>query len=506
MEHSRLPIELCELVIDLVREPLPWWRRHELLQESTPRQFVKYTLVCFHWLPRARFLLYHTVAFESPVQVELFKRSITENPSLVDNVRELKLDPRSDIAYIPVVLLMRCLPYLRTLIWNFARQNAWAYPPRHHSLVARLPITDLAIRYPHAASNRTTWMETFRLIWSLDSLQRLHLFNWVPLDVTLSDMQQLNAIRPLRACANLKTVVLEGKDFFNFLPERVFGVSVTKLSLIFRMNPPISGIPHVAFLAQLRSLSLLKELYVWVEVSGKPGTDNSAIGGYIMPILQHLPPQDCLQTITIRLDGVGDHRRDLFLLELSTSKLDELLTRFTNLQSLCFRLPEWANSGDHYAQHWHTLLQSSLLKVPPKIISVVIDRDSRWGCWADDPDWDDPNWDWTKDHLVGELGDGAQHDENSSDEDYSDSDGSQEEHGSPHSHCDVVISSNRSGADFDVLVERQWRNLGLSKARERDLPWNDSSQWSMPPSVITPQGGHEAHTDSQIYQRFLFGS
>ncbi|KAI0706026.1 hypothetical protein C8T65DRAFT_234472 [Cerioporus squamosus] len=101
MQNSRLPIELCELVIDLIPDPQPWWEFPRSWFGARPETLVKYTSVCSAWLPRARLVLYHSIRFRTPSQVDLFIRTITENPSLANMVRELVIKPKDGQTYIP---------------------------------------------------------------------------------------------------------------------------------------------------------------------------------------------------------------------------------------------------------------------------------------------------------------------------------------------------------------------------------------------------------------------
>ncbi|RPD76877.1 hypothetical protein L226DRAFT_353270 [Lentinus tigrinus ALCF2SS1-7] len=92
MEHCPLPIELCELIIDFIAEPYPWWQI-PYWRTNPARYLVKYTCVCSAWLSRARLNLYRTITFHKTQHVELFIQSITANPALADMVCELVIKP-----------------------------------------------------------------------------------------------------------------------------------------------------------------------------------------------------------------------------------------------------------------------------------------------------------------------------------------------------------------------------------------------------------------------------
>ncbi|RPD76875.1 hypothetical protein L226DRAFT_353272 [Lentinus tigrinus ALCF2SS1-7] len=210
MQNPHLPIELCELVIDFTLDLGTWW---EYRHPGRNTDFVKYTSICSALLPCGRRVLYHTATFGDPSQVHLFTRSIVENPSLADMVRELVLWPTVEGTYIPFVhaTLVKRLRHLKGLVYNLGRTEAHAvYPPLHHLLVASIPITELVIRLPDGVPSRKTWFEAFRLIWSLRHLRSLHLTGQEHPNVSHLDVQRLNAIRRPWACSELKTLALQG--------------------------------------------------------------------------------------------------------------------------------------------------------------------------------------------------------------------------------------------------------------------------------------------------------
>ena len=129
-------------------------------------------------------------------------------------------------------------------------------------------------------------------------------------------------------------------------------------------------------LAHIGLFSSLQELYISIHLTRKLGVkDGRVVASHIVPVLTHLPPQDSLRTISIRIweaDSVG---REDFLLDLSSEKVDELLTKFPNLRSLHFSLPEPPDSV-YDAERWHDLLVAHLSKLKGVVeISVTIDRD-----------------------------------------------------------------------------------------------------------------------------------
>ena len=84
MQHARIPIEICERLIDTLNELRgPGQRPVSTLQACT--------LTCSAWLPRSRLNLYHTVVFSDPVQIDLFIRTLQVLPWLGEHVRVLRI-------------------------------------------------------------------------------------------------------------------------------------------------------------------------------------------------------------------------------------------------------------------------------------------------------------------------------------------------------------------------------------------------------------------------------
>ncbi|RDX46038.1 hypothetical protein OH76DRAFT_1485821 [Lentinus brumalis] len=267
MKPARIPLELCELIIDSIRESPPWPRRlvgsvHDA-QGELLLSFRACAIVCSAWLPRARYNLYYRISFRLPSQVELLIRSLDENPSLAAMVRELVLSPG---VYIPFAhaTLVRRLRHLRTLVYELPASNTasgnWPYPPHYHRLVAQFPLTVLAIRYSYGPLATTAWFEMFRLIWTLRNLESLHLELYHIPDLTDLEVQRLAATRRPGACAQLKTLVIDGNTMrrcTNCLPVGAFGASTERLSLTWR-----DGRIPTTVLAHVKKMSELQEIYV----------------------------------------------------------------------------------------------------------------------------------------------------------------------------------------------------------------------------------------------------
>ncbi|KAI0704587.1 hypothetical protein C8Q76DRAFT_178246 [Earliella scabrosa] len=170
MNNSRLPIEICEHIIDSCREPQDeyWYRRiwyHPWCQTA---------LVCSAWLPRSRMNLLYEVFLRDASGVDLLLRTLQEAPHFADMVLRLGVDTYSNsyqpLAQMPLVLLLKNCVSLRLYGTNWAVM----YPSRHADRFLRPwsgRIVDLRLNFCSRAL-RTI----IRFIWSLHHLQNLWLW------------------------------------------------------------------------------------------------------------------------------------------------------------------------------------------------------------------------------------------------------------------------------------------------------------------------------------------
>ncbi|KAI0704593.1 hypothetical protein C8Q76DRAFT_752181 [Earliella scabrosa] len=168
MNNSRLPVEICEHIIDSCRERQNYWLR--------PASYVTWrqtALVCSAWVPRSRLNLLYEVELTDASDVDLLLRTLQEAPRFADMVLRLSIDTNNknyhSLAQMPLVLLLKnCVALL-------LYHTSWAkmYPSRH------------ADRFLHPWSSRIVELQLeicsralrtiIRFIWSLRHLQNLWL-------------------------------------------------------------------------------------------------------------------------------------------------------------------------------------------------------------------------------------------------------------------------------------------------------------------------------------------
>jgi len=111
MEHSRLPIEVCELIIDV--SAYSWYgSRGELVEIATLRACA---LTCRAWRPRSLINLYHTIILNDDVRTRDVVRSLRKRDDCIAiNVRVINtfiiMDSMGEQGYTPP--RYHCVPYL----------------------------------------------------------------------------------------------------------------------------------------------------------------------------------------------------------------------------------------------------------------------------------------------------------------------------------------------------------------------------------------------------------
>ena len=217
MQDARLPIEVCERIMDMTLRNRTHW--------STPRRHYKYdwitplacALVCFAWLPRARTILYHMVRLRSYNGALRLACTISQRPYLGTLVQILVIMPcygDANVSYIPFAhgFLTRHLPNVHSLRFNFEQSSmepySAIYSPKYHLLAARYQVHELALLATHPME-RGNWAWVLRLIWSLRTLRHLILQTvGYPPTVNEEELQRVNAGRRQWSLAQLHTLSL----------------------------------------------------------------------------------------------------------------------------------------------------------------------------------------------------------------------------------------------------------------------------------------------------------
>ncbi|KAJ3014307.1 hypothetical protein NUW54_g1339 [Trametes sanguinea] len=315
----RLPMDLCEDIIDLCAAPTVYpivedYLLWHYLPEAA-KTLKACALTCHDWLPRSIYSYYAgCITFQDTKDVDRLIAVIARHPCVASFVRILwvqsmglvarsrlhaYMDDVGESVYVAFARtdLVQNLKNLHTIVYHGASQ--WPYPTFYNLHFARYPsLTTLRL-----SSAFRTPLDLCRLVWALDKLQALHLHN-VRFDPRLYDeqdpayarLESLAARKP--RCTSLRALFLEapvtlckfGRDPFSSAPlhqwdpsdtpmfpyECAFGTSVVRLAVTYpsphvRPSGPIA--PRSREYEYISRLASLEELTVLVRRVGSDRSD-----------------------------------------------------------------------------------------------------------------------------------------------------------------------------------------------------------------------------------------
>ncbi|KAI0356558.1 hypothetical protein OH77DRAFT_210713 [Trametes cingulata] len=354
MDSARLPVEVCERIIDTC---LGSWQSALYGPQPIPAQdsatLVACSLTCQAWLPRSRINLYHDVRLGTPDDLTLFVRTIREGAWLAELVRRVNVfpppaaesDSKAKDTYLSFAqgFLVRHLRRLNVLLLGVDWSH---YPPTYHSLVARLPIKEL-----HLACRFRKVSSLFRLVWSFPDLRSLSL-RCRKGRSQLPDADTIRHTCPTRrrhgVCRALKHLHICSRytSLNSFPPPGAFGSAVADLSLVFGFRALMVGVSDnllhcVSGFRELQTLALT--LHYTPEA---PHTSVGAGGRLIATLLNRISSPSHLASLDIEVilmhhqyahgdvERDAEHFRRHTVVDLFTRELGGALQRFTALRRL----------------------------------------------------------------------------------------------------------------------------------------------------------------------------
>ena len=159
MDHSFLPIDVCEEVIDAAGETLIRPERNWTLLACA--------LVCRAWLPRSRYSLLHQVKLGTAEKWKRLARFLGDHLELLGSIEQFMVFSDFSKPFIPLVL-PRLLPNCRYLSlyleWKAYPPRYWAYMGQFKAVITlRLRIDQLRLR------------DMLHFMWSFPELRELFL-------------------------------------------------------------------------------------------------------------------------------------------------------------------------------------------------------------------------------------------------------------------------------------------------------------------------------------------
>lgn len=160
MENSRLPIEVCERIIDECSD-FDWI--------DCPNTLRACALTCSQWLPRSQYNLYHELGLEDSEAAGSIVDTFTARPELAEHVRVIGIWP-SD-CYVPLTQLLS-LPSLKKcqrLEMNIDLTN---FPPRYvqNCLAPLLTKFVNVVQFDYAMQSTASAIGIFHIIWAMPQL------------------------------------------------------------------------------------------------------------------------------------------------------------------------------------------------------------------------------------------------------------------------------------------------------------------------------------------------
>ncbi|KAI0758661.1 hypothetical protein C8Q74DRAFT_257960 [Fomes fomentarius] len=143
MQTSRLPIQICEHVIDACHDN----RQSAWQHETCYRTWCQTALVCYDWLPRSQLNLFRNIDIHSASHLDLLLRTLSDAPHLADLVSGVRIASRKS-EYIPFdrllnsQLLRNCI---RVNLMRIPWKASYQYADRNLYPLRSLGITHFAV-------------------------------------------------------------------------------------------------------------------------------------------------------------------------------------------------------------------------------------------------------------------------------------------------------------------------------------------------------------------------
>ena len=206
MNNSRLPIDVCEQIIDTCRgSRFPWWR------DDIYQTWCRSALVCYAWRPRSQYNLLREVVFERASQVALLIRTLLDRPHLAKLVRTIGVSPLHANP-VPAQYIPFAQTPLPQLLENCATlhliRTAWDHYPPIYADTGLYPWQNIT----HFSVTLTPFTATsiWRYVWSLPMLRNLDLFvdgqRWHSTLKTPTTNECIPKCMPQDPCKDLRVV------------------------------------------------------------------------------------------------------------------------------------------------------------------------------------------------------------------------------------------------------------------------------------------------------------
>lgn len=201
MENSRLPIEVCECVIDECFGFKPWNGRYDTLRACA--------LTCSAWRPRSRYNLYHELRVWDSKAAGLIVDTLTARPELAGYVKTINISVE---AYAPLTQILS-LPQLQKCQKLGIDIGCRRFPPRYvqNYLVPLLTNFASVVELNFTAWSAASAVGFFHIIWAMPQLLSCELEyqgQSTPTAASLANLERTALRMQPRLC--LQTLVFHG--------------------------------------------------------------------------------------------------------------------------------------------------------------------------------------------------------------------------------------------------------------------------------------------------------
>lgn len=161
MENSRLPIEVCERVIDECFY-FDWRPDRKTLRACA--------LTCSDWLPRSRYNLYHGLYLKDSKSAGSIVDTLTGRPELAEHVRLINIWPRH--CYVPLTEVLSLLSLKKCQILEMNIGPLDGFPPRYvqNCLFPSLTKFESVVDLYYAVQSTASAIGIFHIIWAMPQL------------------------------------------------------------------------------------------------------------------------------------------------------------------------------------------------------------------------------------------------------------------------------------------------------------------------------------------------
>ncbi|KAI0702739.1 hypothetical protein C8Q76DRAFT_232004 [Earliella scabrosa] len=360
MNHSRLPVDICEHLIDACWDHSVHPRVHRY---ATWRQT---SLVCSAWLPRSRYNLLYAVCLSQEDDVRLLLRTLQETPHFADLICVLQVQADWTRS-VPITLLQLflLLKNCRAATFDFI---PWGVYPPQYARIGFFPlsaVTDLRIDV-----DRSVLHNALRFVWSLHHLQFLQI-RWKEGRQHTKDLLQRRSLARVRPpgntnfetskCKSLQSLRLRNAEcaLVPWSGCSPFGSSVEKLTISVRKGVSDNTLQCI------EGFRRLEHLKIYCKLDPPPSSDPTSTTPAslrtqmrtlrnLRSVLSSVRSGSALQSITINvgftktLRHVVDHTT--LLDDLLASYMVAILSGFSGLRRL--HLIVYDGDEEYGSQQW----------------------------------------------------------------------------------------------------------------------------------------------------------